>query len=223
MSGIGANWGNPEAGLPCQAGTGAGIHGTTILAVRRAGVTALGGDGQVTNGATVLKAKAVKVRRMQEGKVLAGFAGSVADALTLFDRFEAKLAEHPSLKRAAVELAKDWRTDRFLRRLEAMMIVADSSTLLLLSGTGEVIEPDPEEMAGGIEPLSGSEEPGPGDRVDDRCLGVGSGAAYAIAAARALLRHTRMSASEICSESLRVAAELCIYTNENILVEEVKE
>ena len=223
MSGFGANWGTPGAGVPLLAGSGASIHGTTILAVRRGGVTALGGDGQVTNGATVLKAKAVKVRRMQDGKVLAGFAGSVADALTLFDRFEAKLAEHPSLKRAAVELAKDWRTDRFLRRLEAMMIVADASTLLLLSGTGEVIEPDAEEMTGAIEQLSVSDEPDRGSQADDRCLGVGSGAAYAVAAARALLRHTDLSASEICFESLRVASELCIYTNENIMVEEVGE
>jgi ATP-dependent HslUV protease, peptidase subunit HslV len=180
---------------------GTGLHGTTILAVRRAGLTALGGDGQVTNGATVLKASAVKVRRLQQGRVIAGFAGSVADALTLFDRFEAKLAEHPSLKRAAVELAKDWRTDRYLRRLEAMMIVADASDMLLLSGTGEVIEPDAGEG-------------------DDRCIAVGSGGAYAQAAAMALLRRTEMTAGDIVREAMRIASELCIYTNNNITVEE---
>jgi ATP-dependent HslUV protease subunit HslV len=220
---------------PLIPGGGTGIHGTTILAVKRGRTTALGGDGQVTNGAMVLKAGAVKVRRLQAGKVLAGFAGSVADALTLFDRFEAKLAEHPSLKRAAVELAKDWRTDRYLRRLEAMMIVADANSLLLLSGTGEVIEPDEEPLAGAGATPEGSEEPeedrkpggsnGPGQglRVGDRCIAVGSGGSFALAAARALLQHTGLAASEIVREALRIAAELCIYTNQNIVVEEVGE
>lgn len=173
------------------------IHGTTILAARRGGVTALGGDGQVTLADTVLKGSAVKTRRLQEGQVLAGFAGSVADAMTLFDRFEAKLGEHATLKRAAVELAKDWRTDRYLRRLEAMLVCADAEALLLVSGSGEVFEPD------------------------DDCIAVGSGGNFAIAAARALLRHgpEKMTAEEIVREALSIAAELCVYTNSNISVE----
>jgi ATP-dependent HslUV protease, peptidase subunit HslV len=219
MDAFGANWNAPGWCAQFPHG-GTGLHGTTILAVRRAGVTALGGDGQVTNGATILKASAVKVRRLQQGRVLAGFAGSVADALTLFDRFEAKLGEHPSLKRAAVELAKDWRTDRYLRRLEAMMIVADATDLLLLSGTGEVIEPDAGELTGAIEPPQGSDEPEYGSHVDDRCIAVGSGGAYAQAAAKALLRHTDLSAGDIVREAMRIASELCIYTNGNITVEE---
>ncbi|MBN2081586.1 ATP-dependent protease subunit HslV [bacterium] len=178
------------------------IHGTTILAVRRDGVTALGGDGQVTNQATVLKGTAVKIRRLKDGRVLAGFAGAVADALALFDRFEGKLGEFANLKRAAVELAKDWRTDRYLRRLEAMLIAADPTALLLISGTGEVIEPDQAEG-------------------DGLCLAVGSGGNYALAAAQALLKHTKLSASEIVRESLNIAADLCVYTNHNITVEEV--
>ena len=171
------------------------LHGTTILAVRRDGLTALGGDGQVTNGSTVLKGSAVKIRRMKEGNVLAGFAGSVADALTLFDRFESRLTEFNNMRRAAVELAKDWRTDRYLRRLEAMLIVADRDNLLLLSGSGEVIEPD------------------------DDCLAVGSGGNFALASARTLLRHTKMDAKQIVKEGLKVAAELCVYTNDSISVE----
>jgi ATP-dependent HslUV protease subunit HslV len=179
------------------------IHGTTILAVRRGGVTAVGGDGQVTNQDTVLKGTAVKIRRMQEGRVLAGFAGAVADALALFDRFESKLGEFANLRRAAVELAKDWRTDRFLRRLEAMLLVADQETLLLISGTGEVIEPDTLSEEGAA------------------ALAVGSGGTFALAAAQALLRHTKLSASELVSEALGIAAELCVYTNASITVEEV--
>ena len=173
------------------------LHGTTILAVRRGGLTALGGDGQVTNGSTVLKGSAVKIRRMKDGTVLAGFAGSVADALTLFDRFEARLTEFNNLRRAAVELAKDWRTDRYLRRLEAMLIVADRDSLLLLSGSGEVIEPD------------------------DDCLAVGSGGNFALASARTLLRHTKLDAKQIVKEGLKVAAELCVYTNDSISVETI--
>lgn len=173
------------------------FYGTTILAVRRGGLTAVGGDGQITHNSTVLKGGAKKIRRLQEGKVVAGFAGSVADALTLFDRFESKLSEHPSMKRAAVELAKDWRTDRFLRRLEAMLICADSETLLLLSGSGEVIEPD------------------------DGCIAVGSGSSFALAAARALLAHSEMSAKEVVENSLKIAADLCVYTNHNLTVEEI--
>jgi len=177
--------------------TDGAIHGTTILAVRRNGLTALGGDGQVTVADTVLKGTAVKTRRLQEGKVLAGFAGSVADAMTLFDRFESKINEHPTLKRAAVELAKDWRTDRYLRRLEAMLVCADAETLLLVSGSGEVFEPD------------------------DDCIAVGSGGNFAIAAARALLRHgpEKMTAEEIVREALGIASELCVYTNDHVTVE----
>lgn len=172
-----------------------GLRGTTILAVRRNGRTAIGGDGQVSNGSTILKGSAVKIRRMKDGEVLAGFAGSVADALSLFDRFEGRLTEFNNLRRAAVELAKDWRTDRYLRRLEAMLIVADRDNLLLLSGSGEVIEPD------------------------DDCLAVGSGGNFALASARTLMRHTDMDAKEIVEQGLRIAAELCVYTNENISVE----
>jgi ATP-dependent HslUV protease subunit HslV len=190
-----------------------GFHGTTILCVRRGGVTALGGDGQVTTGSTVMKAGAVKIRRLQSGRVLAGFAGAVADALTLFDRFEVKLGEFNSLKRAAVELAKDWRSDRYLRRLEALLIAADAQNMLLLSGTGEVIEPDP------------ATAPGAGDTArpaDDACLAVGSGGSFALAAARALLAHTALGAEEIVRESLGLAADLCIYTNRHITVETTK-
>jgi ATP-dependent HslUV protease subunit HslV len=197
------------------------LRSTTILAVRRGQVTAMGGDGQVTAGDSVLKARAVKVRRLQDGNVVAGFAGSVADALTLFDRFEGKLKEHPTLRRAAVELAKDWRTDRFLRRLEAMMIAADASSMLLISGTGEVIEPDaiaPAHPAG--EPLAQGEG-AQGANDDERCLAVGSGAAYALAAARALLKHTTLGARAIVEEALRIAAELCVYTNDHLSIEEV--
>jgi ATP-dependent HslUV protease subunit HslV len=179
------------------------FHGTTILAVRRGAVTALGGDGQVTTGATVMKSSAVKIRRLQEGRVLAGFAGGVADALSLFDRFEAKLSEFSQLRRAAVELAKDWRSDRFLRRLEALLICADRETMLLISGSGEVIEPDG------------------GPREGDSAIAVGSGGNYAIAAARALLTHSDLTAGQIVRESLGIAAELCVYTNDHISVEEV--
>lgn len=187
--------------------TGGRLRATTILAVRRGGVTALGGDGQVTLGSTVLKGGAVKLRRLQEGRVLAGFAGGVADALSLFDRFEAKLGEFNSLKRAAVELARDWRSDRFLRRLEAVLIAADSASLLLISGTGEVIEPD---TVGGVKAQAG-----------DCCLAAGSGGNYALAAAQALLAHGDLGAKEIVDASLRIAAGLCVYTNDHITVEEV--
>ena len=173
------------------------VRATTILAVRREGKIAIGGDGQVSHGATILKGRATKVRKLGDSGVIAGFAGSVADALTLFDRFESKLKDHPDLRRAAVELTKDWRSDRFLRRLEAMLIAADKETMLLMAGTGEVIEPD-----------------------DDVCA-VGSGGNYALSAARALLKHTNLGAREIVEESMRVAAELCIYTNEHITIQEV--
>ncbi len=174
------------------------FRSTTIVAVRKDGRGAMAGDGQVSLGQTVMKAKARKVRRVAEGKVVAGFAGASADAFTLLDRFEAKLKEHRgSLHRAAVELAKDWRTDRFLRRLEAMMIVMDESGMLLLSGTGDVIEPD------------------------EGVVAIGSGGSYALAAARALHRHTSLGASEIARESLRIASEICVYTNDEIVLEEI--
>lgn len=173
-----------------------GWHHTTICAVRKDGVTAVACDGQVTFGTTVLKHGASKLRRLGAGRVVAGFAGSVADALALFTRFEAKLEEFAgNLERAVVELARDWRTDRALRHLEAMMVVADSQTLLLLSGSGEVIAPD------------------------DGVLAIGSGGAAALAAARALLRHTALGAAEIAREALRLAAGIDLYTNEHISVE----
>jgi ATP-dependent HslUV protease subunit HslV len=175
------------------------IHATTILGVRRNGKAALGGDGQVTLGNTVVKADANKIRKIgPDGNVLVGFAGGAADAFALLDRFQAKLAAHPgNLRRAAVELAKDWRTDRVLRRLEAMLAVVDHTTSLVVSGSGDVIEP-----ADGI-------------------VSVGSGSPMAIAAARALLAHSQLGAREIVDASLRIAGDLCIYTNQNVKVEEV--
>ena len=172
--------------------------GTTILAVRRAGRTAVGGDGQVSLGDTVVKHQAVKVRRLQEGKVVVGFSGAAADAFTLLERFEAKLKEFQgSVPRAATELAKEWRTDRALRRLEALMVVSDAENLLLVTGGGDVITPD------------------------DGVVGVGSGGAYAAAAARALIKHTNLTAREITAEALKIAADLCVYTNDRIRIEEI--
>lgn len=172
------------------------FRGTTILAVRRDGQVALAGDGQVTHEHVVLKRGARKVRRLYHGRVLAGFAGSVADAVTLYDRFEGKLeAVQGNLPRAVVELARDWRGDRVLRRLEALMLVADHAHLFVVSGSGEVIEPD------------------------DPVAAIGSGGAYALAAARALLRHTALPAAEVAREALTIAASLCIYTNDQIIVE----
>ena len=171
-------------------------HGTTILCVRRGTRVAMAGDGQVTLGNVVVKASARKVRRLYKGQVLAGFAGSTADAFTLFERFEAKLEKHQGhLTRSAVELAKDWRTDRMLRRLEAMLAVADTQTTLILSGAGDVLEPEL-----GI-------------------AAIGSGGAYAQAAARALLEHTELPAERIVSEAMAIAADICIYTNRNLVVE----
>jgi ATP-dependent HslUV protease subunit HslV len=171
---------------------------TTVIAVRRAGTVAVASDGQVTLGNTVMKQGAAKVRRLADGRVVAGFAGSVADALALFTRFEGKLEEHGhNLERAAVELAREWRTDRALRHLEALLIAADRSTTLLISGTGEVLSPD------------------------DDVVAVGSGGSYALAAARALLRHTEMSAREIVAEALSIAASIDIYTNDRITIEEL--
>ena len=169
---------------------------TTILAVRHRGQSALAGDGQVTLGQTVMKGEAVKIRTMHGGQVLAGFAGSAADALTLFAKFEAKLEEYRgNLKRAAVELSKDWRTDRVLRRLEALLVVLDRQSMVLVSGSGDVIEPD------------------------DGLLAVGSGGMYALAAARALIQHSELDAATIAREAMKVAAGICIYTNDHITVE----
>ena len=174
------------------------MKGTTVLAVRRNGKVAMGGDGQVTIGETVIKHTARKVRTLHQGKVLAGFAGSTADAFTLFERFEKKLDQFSgNLSRAAVELAKDWRTDRILRRLEALMAVCDKDNLFLISGTGDVLEPD------------------------DGILAIGSGGPYARAAADALLDKTDLSAAEVVSEALRIAARICIYSNDEITVEEL--
>ena len=172
------------------------FHGTTILSVRRDGAVALGGDGQVTLGNVVIKATARKVRRLHNEKVLAGFAGATADAFTLFERFEAKLDKHQGqLQRAAVELAKDWRSDRILRRLEAMLAVADNTTSLVITGTGDVLEPEH-----GI-------------------VAIGSGGAYAQAAARALLSNTELSAADVVKQALTIAGEICIYTNQNHVIE----
>ena len=173
------------------------FHATTIVAVRHNGKTAIAGDGQVTFGqSAIMKANARKVRRLYHGKILAGCAGSVADAFTLFEKFEAKLEEfHGNLMRASVELAKDWRTDRVLRKLEALLLVADENMILMLSGNGEVIEPDGEVAA------------------------IGSGGFYALSAARALVKHTDMEAVDIAKEAMSIAADICVYTNHNIKVE----
>lgn len=176
------------------------LRATTILAVKKGSRGAMAGDGQVTLEAmrTVLKQGARKVHRLYGGRVLAGFAGGVADALALFERFESKLEENRGhLKKAAVELAKEWRQDKALRRLDAMMLVMDQTDLLIVSGSGEVVEPD------------------------DDIAGIGSGAGYAVAAARALVRHTDLSPREVVTEAMRIAASICIYTNENITVEEI--
>jgi ATP-dependent HslUV protease, peptidase subunit HslV len=174
------------------------FRGTTILAVRRDGKVAVAGDGQVTLGDTVMKHKARKVRKIYNGKIIVGFAGATADALSLLERFEAKLDKHQgNLTRAVVELAKDWRTDRILRRLEALMLVVDTENFFLVSGTGDVIEPDDDIMA------------------------IGSGGTYAQAAARALMHHTELSAGDICREAMKIAAGLCIYSNNEISLEEL--
>ena len=174
------------------------IHATTIIGVRRNGQVAVGGDGQVTLGSTVMKHHANKIRRLYNNSVLVGFAGAAADAFSLLDRFEEKLEQHQGqIVRAAVELAKLWRTDKYLRQLEALLAVLDKDHALVISGTGEVIEPD------------------------DGIVAVGSGGTYALAAARVLMKHTQLNASEIVRESLQTAAEICIYTNSNIHVEEL--
>jgi ATP-dependent HslUV protease, peptidase subunit HslV len=170
-------------------------HGTTILTVRKGGIVAIGGDGQVSIGQTIVKANAKKVRRLAKGDVIGGFAGATADAFTLFERLEGKLEQYPGqLMRAAVELAKDWRTDRYLRRLEAMMIVADARVSLVLTGTGDVLEPE------------------------NNVMGIGSGGNYALAAARALV-DTDMTAEAIVRKAMAIAAEICVYTNHSVTIE----
>jgi len=174
-------------------------HGTTILAVRRDDAVAVGGDGQVTLGNTVMKGNARKVRRLYNDKVLAGFAGGTADAFTLFERFEGKLEKYGNLTRAAIELAKDWRSDRYLRRLEALLLVADPGKIFVISGNGDVIEPDHDVAA------------------------IGSGGQFALAAARALLEGSSLGARDIVERSLNIAADICIYTNRNLIVEELRQ
>ncbi|MDD5223922.1 MAG: ATP-dependent protease subunit HslV [bacterium] len=175
------------------------FHGTTILAVRHQGKVAVAGDGQVTTGEVIMKRTARKVRRLYQDQVIAGFAGSTADAITLFEKFEEKLNRYAgNLTRAAVELVKDWRTDRVLRRLEALLLVVDREQALIVSGSGDVIEPD-----GGA-------------------VAIGSGGAYALAAARALLSHSQLSAREIAQESMKIASQICIYTNDQIVIEELE-
>lgn len=173
-------------------------HSTTVLAVRKGGEVVIAADGQVTFGQTVLKSNARKVRKLGKGDVIAGFAGATADAFSLFERLETKIELHPgNLARACVELAKDWRTDKYLRRLEAMMVVADAKSMLLLSGTGDVVEPE------------------------DGVIGIGSGGNYALAAARALM-DSGLSASEIADRALKIAADICVYTNDKIVFESIK-
>lgn len=174
------------------------FEGTTILSVRRKGVVVVGGDGQVSMGNTVMKGNARKVRRLHDGKVLAGFAGGTADAFTLFERFEAKLQQYGNLTRAAIELAKDWRTDRSLRRLEALLCVADGKSSFIVSGNGDVIEPEDDIMA------------------------IGSGGSYALAAARALTQNSELDARTIVEKALNIAADICIHTNRNLTIEELR-
>lgn len=174
------------------------FEGTTVVAVRRKGKVALGGDGQVSFGHTIMKSKAKKVRRVYEEKVLAGFAGSVADAFTLFENFEARLKEFKgNLPRASVELAKEWRTDKFLRKLEAMLAVCDEKHSFIISGSGEVVEPD------------------------DGIIAIGSGGPYALACARALISHSKLSALEIVKETLKITSSICVFTNDQITIEEL--
>ena len=195
-------------GTGIELGAGAGVtgtrdryalDGTTILSVRKGGTTVIAGDGQVSLGATVIKSGARKVRRLGGGSVIGGFAGATADAFTLFERLEGKLDQHPGqLMRACVELAKDWRTDRYLRRLEAMMAVADARSSLILSGTGDVLEPD------------------------DGVIGIGSGGPYALAAARALIDVEGLDAEAVARKAMGIAAGICIYTNDNVVIESIE-
>ena len=176
------------------------FHGTTILAVKKNNQTVVGGDGQVSMGQTIMKKNAVKVRRISNNSIITGFAGAVADSFTLFELFEKKVEQYQgSLNRAAVELARDWRTDKMLRRLESLLIVADKKELFLISGTGDVISPD------------------------DGIIAIGSGGNYALSAARALLKNTEMPARNIVEESLKIAAEICVYTNSSFTIEEIEE
>jgi len=175
------------------------VHSTTVIGVVKDGKAALGADGQVTFNNTVMKHNAKKVRKLHDNKIITGFAGATADAFTLLQRFEEKLnSSRGNLLRASIELAKDWRTDRYLRRLEAMLVVMDKNSALLISGTGDVIEPE------------------------DNIIAIGSGGSYALAAARVLIKHTNLSAREIVEESLKIAGEICIYTNSNIVIEELE-
>jgi ATP-dependent HslUV protease subunit HslV len=175
------------------------FHGTTIISVRRNGKLAMGGDGQVTFGNTIMKANARKIRKIYDGKIVVGFAGATADAFTLFERFEGKIKEYGGdLRRSAVELAKDWRTDRVLRRLEAMLLVADRKHMLLISGTGDVVDPE------------------------ENVIAIGSGGSFAYAAARAFLDSESYSAREIVERSLKIASEICIYTNSELIIEELE-
>ncbi len=175
------------------------VKATTVICVRHKGEIAMAGDGQVTLGQTILKHSARKIRRLYKDKVLAGFAGATSDAFALFSRFESKLEEYRgNLSRAAIELAKEWRMDKALRQLEALLIVADKESSFLISGTGDVVEPD------------------------DGIIAIGTGGPYALAAARALVKHTNLSAREIALEALRISSEICVYTNDNIIVEELK-
>ena len=174
------------------------MHGTTILAVRKANNVVIAGDGQVTLGNTIMISNAKKVRRLADNKVIAGFAGATADAFTLFERLESKLEQHPDqLSRACVELAKDWRTDKYLRRLEAMMAVADKKVSLIVSGTGDVVEPE------------------------DSLIGIGSGGAFALSAARALINEEKLSAEDIAKKAMQIASDICIYTNSNFTIEKL--
>jgi ATP-dependent HslUV protease, peptidase subunit HslV len=178
--------------------TGFNPHSTTILAVRKNGAIAMGGDGQVTLGNTVMKGNARKVRRLYNDKVLAGFAGGTADAFTLFERFEGKLEKFGNITRAAIDLAKDWRSDRYLRRLEALLLVGDKEKLFIISGNGDVIEPEHDVAA------------------------IGSGGSFALSAARALAENTNMEAKDIVEKAMGIAADICIYTNRNLILDELK-
>ncbi len=178
--------------------TGFNPHSTTILAVRKNGAIAMGGDGQVTLGNTVMKGNARKVRRLYNDKVLAGFAGGTADAFTLFERFEGKLEKFGNITRAAIDLAKDWRSDRYLRRLEALLLVGDKEKLFIISGNGDVIEPEHDVAA------------------------IGSGGSFALSAARALAENTNMEARDIVEKAMGIAADICIYTNRNLILDEIK-
>ncbi len=187
-----------QTGHPLDLGNGRRVRSTTVICVRRGSQVVMAADGQVSLGSTIMKGSAKKIRRLYNDKVLAGFAGSTADAFSLFSRFEAKLEQYAgNLNRAAVELAKDWRTDKMLRQLEALLIVADAQYTLMLSGTGDVIEPD------------------------EGIMTIGSGGSYALAAARALMANTEMSAREIAEKSMKIAGEICIYTNDNVMYEEL--